>query len=287
MKDFIYINYGLKIDKIYNNYFFIGNEKIIIYKTIKQEREIEQLFKLTNQMYYDKLFVNTFLLNKENKCYTKKDNEYIVLLKVNDRDSDVTLKYLEKYSKYSLEIEEFDFLKKWKEKIDLIEELLIEFNKEHLLLQDSINYFIGMSENAITLISEYEHEISKDISHDINLYNYNNESFNNPFNFIRLNKLYDVSQYIKYNFYNDCIDYDELYDILKKINNEYDEAFFFSCLLYRDFYFDVVIKIIEGKESVDKIRIFINKIKSYEDLLSFCRQNLRKCKWLSLINWLN
>ena len=287
MKDFIYINYGLKVNKIYNNYFFVGNDKVYIYRTLKNEKELEKLFNITNDMYTKRLLVDTFLINKNNKYYTKKDKENIVLLKENDRDSKVTLKYLMKYIDFKLDIDEFDIIEYWKSTIDDIEELLVEYNKEHLLLQDSVNYFIGMSENAITLMNQYEKRISNDIAHNINYYNYSNESFNNPFNFIRLNKLYDISLYIKYNFYIDNIDYDEIYNILNSIDDEYDEAFLFSCLLYRNFYFDVVLKIIKEDEDDEKLKLFINKIKKYEELLSFCRQNLKKCKWLALINWLN
>ncbi len=287
MKDFIYINYGFKVNKIYNNYFFVGDEKIYIYKTFESEEKLEKLFMLTNEMYNHQLYVNTFIFNKDNKFYTKKEKEYIILLKANDRSYDVSLNYLNKYRNFVINIEEFDIINYWKNIIDNIENELVEYNKEHLFIQNSINYFIGMSENAITLMSEYKYKSSTNISHNINFYNYNIDSFNNPFNFIRLNRLYDISLYIKYNFYNNTIDYDELYNILHSISDEYDQAFLFSCLLFRNYYFDVVNKIIDGNELDEKLKLFIDKIESYEQLLSYCKQNLKKCKLLPLIGWID
>lgn len=287
MKEFIYTNYGFKVDKIYNNYFFVGNEKVLIFKIKDKDMNIDKLFKLTNEMFNNKLFVDTFLINKDNSCFTMMNNDIVILLKVNDRANEVTLDYLFKYFKFKIDIIEFDIVKQFENRIDDIELSMMEYNKEHPLLQNSINYFIGCSENAITLLNEYEKKVSYDIAHNINYYNYNMEEFNNPFNFIRLNKMYDLSLYIKYNFYNDKLDYDELYEILKSIDNEYDEVFLFSCLLYRNYYFDVVDEIIKGDEIDDKLLLFINKVRPYEELLSYCKDNMKKSKLIQLINWFN
>lgn len=285
MKDFIYTNYNLKVDKIYNNYFFIGDEKIIIYKVENNINYLNKLFNITNNMYNDKLYINTFILNNKGLFYTPKDDKLIILSKVNDRDTSVTVNYLYKFNNYNIDFNDIDILSKWKNQIDTLEERLIEYNKEHLLVLDSVNYFIGMSENAISLLSEYN--INKGISHDITYLDYSKDSFNDPFNLVNINKLYDISLYIKYNFYNNTLDYDELYNILIDIDNEEDEAFLFSSLLYRNCYFDVINKILDDSLDEKSINLFIDNIKSYEELLCFCKNYLKKCKLIQLINWID
>ena len=85
MKEFIWLNYNLKVKKIYGDCFFLNNEKIKIVKLKNKDKnieDIEKLFLLSNELYYKKIHVNTFILNKKGKCYTNKNNECIVLMKI-------------------------------------------------------------------------------------------------------------------------------------------------------------------------------------------------------------
>ena len=101
MKNFIFLNYNINIEKIYTDdekkYFFINDTKIYIKKYGNDVKYLDTLVELTNQLYYNNLNVYTFLLNNENKYYTKKDNEYIILLKVNSFENDVNIDSLLKF----------------------------------------------------------------------------------------------------------------------------------------------------------------------------------------------
>ena len=59
MKNFIFLNYGIKIDKIYEKdskkYFFMNNTKYYIYENIKNEKYIDILFNVTNNMFYNNI----------------------------------------------------------------------------------------------------------------------------------------------------------------------------------------------------------------------------------------
>lgn len=287
MRDFILINYGYDVKKIYNNYFFYNNEKIYIVKLNNNIEYINDMFNLTNYLYSKKIFVSTFLYNKKGEYYCKKENEYIILLKINDRDNYISLNYLKQFQNINSNLKEINLLELYKQEIDDIELKMVDFNKEHKLLQNSINYFIGCAENAIQLLSEYNYIKFEDIGHLIKYYDYTKENFNDFRSFIKVNKMYDIANYIKYNFYHGNIDYDEIYNIIKNIDNEYEEMILFSCLLYNNFYFDIVNLIIDNKVKDDKLNIFIDSINEYEKLLIFCKQNMHKCKWINLINWFN
>lgn len=89
MKNFIYQNYNIEIDKIYNkenyNYFFAGENKIIIVNVPKVIND--KLINLSNEicLYYP---VSTFLINKKKEYLCKYKNGYIALLKINCIDID-------------------------------------------------------------------------------------------------------------------------------------------------------------------------------------------------------
>lgn len=287
MKDFIYINYDIFVDKIISNYFFVNDDKIIIMKYSGDTKRLDDLVELTNLLYSKGTYVNTFILNNKKEYYTKRNNEYIILLKVNDRQQDVSVDYLNKFNNINNNLVQLDIKNKWKDEIDDLENKITELNKEYNIIQKSFNYYVGMSENAIQLIAEYDLTNLNDISHNICLDTYNVQELNNPFTFVRGNRMFNISLFIKYNFFNGLLDYDLLDEILISITDENDEAILFSSLLYADYYFDYVKDILDLKKNEECLEKYINKIKEYEKLLNYCQKFLKKSKYIKLINWFN
>ena len=295
MKNYIYINYGIKVDKIYikdnKKYFFISNVKVYIYESKLELFKLRNLFDLTNNLYRNKILVNTFIINNRNEFYTKKDDYYILLLKVNDIENIVDLNEFIKFMNIQNNLENINILEVWKNDIDTIEKEIIEYNKEYNLIQNSINYFIGLAENAIELLGNYKNEIlnnNDSIGHRVNYKLFKNYSLNNPFTFIKINKMYDMSNYIKYKFYNNKIDYDEIDYIFNNIAvSDYDKIYLFSCLLYPNIYIDIVKNILLKKEEETKINIYIKKVNDYEKLLYYCKMNVKNEKLADVIDWIS
>ena len=96
MKNFIKTNYNIYPKKIYKKdniyFFFSSNEKIVIVKTDKDKNYLSNLANISNELYRNGIMVHTFLLNINGEYYTKNENEYIVLLKINNNSNVVTLK---------------------------------------------------------------------------------------------------------------------------------------------------------------------------------------------------
>lgn len=280
MKEFIFINYNLIIDKIYKDYFFINDEKIKIIKYKEDINKIDKLVHISNELYKNKLFVDTFILNKEGKFITKNNKENIILLKVNDRDKLIDINYLKKFRIIN-NLEKENIKEKWIKEVDEFENKIIEYNMENKLIQNSSNYFIGLAENAIALINEYEitNEI---IGHNINFYKINKSEFNNPLTFIKIDKMYDMSNYIKIKFYRNELSLDEIDTILAEMNDESQEAKLFSYLLYPNYYFDLI------SENFDEKRLhqIVKKIKKYEKMLVYVKEKTKKCKKIKLFVWL-
>ena len=56
--------------------------------------------------------------------------------------------------------------------MEFINEKLIEFNKEHKIIQGVSNYYIGMAENAVTLMNEINNMDNNSIGIKISSYNH-------------------------------------------------------------------------------------------------------------------
>ena len=293
MKNYIFLNYNISVDEIYlkdnKKYFFVNNNKIYIVEFKGKESDLDYLAKLSNEMYNNGLLVNTFILNNENKYYTKKDDEYIILLKVNTIENFLDLDYLKKFQFIKNDLISVNILEEWENEVDTLELELIEYNKEYSLIQNSINYFIGMAENAIELLSQYKADIIKNnnsIGHKVNFNLFNEKVLEDPFTFIKVNRMYDMSNYIKYKFITNKLNYDEIDNIFNNCT-EYESVYLFSSLLYPNVYFDLVKEILNQNEEESKLKIIINKIDTYKSLLYYCQNLIKNVKDVKLITWLS
>ncbi len=290
MKKFIKTYYNINVEKIYknkNNYFFYsGNDLIYIIKTDKNKEELDNLVNISNSIYHKNNNTSTFLLNKEGNYYTKYDGSYLVLLKYNDIIKDrIEFNDIFYYPIENNLLLNYDILNHFKNQIDVLEKEIQEYNKEHSLIQKSIDYFIGISENAIQLLSDIN--ISYDsICHNIGLTNYNKVEYNNPFNYIKANIMYDYANYFKYKFYYETINYDELYYLIKNSNIN-DLILFFGLMLYQEEYFNLVKQILLDKQNEEDLNIYINHISDYKELLLYIKDSIRNVDKIREIEWLD
>ena len=289
MKKFIKSNYNINIDKLYKNkeyYFYSNSEKIYIIKTDKDKQYLDNLVNVSNELYSKYRCVSTFIKNNNGEFYTKYNDYYIVLLKYNDINtediyfSDIKNNYID-----NSKLDEFNIKNEFMNIIDNLEKEMNEYNKEFPLIQKSIDYFIGMSENAIELLNDVNIN-NNVICHDVEIDNYNKAVYNNPFNFVKSNIMYDYATYFKYKFYYETIDYDELYFFIKSINKD-DIIIFFGIMLYQKEYFNTVKKILLENEEENKINLYISNINRYRDLLIYIKDSLRNIGEIKEIEWLD
>jgi hypothetical protein len=293
MKNFILINYNVNVDKIYikddTKYFFINNERVYIFESNIDSKEIDNLVNISNDLYRKGIKVYTFILNNDNKFYTEKDDKKIALLKVNDFEDKIDLEKISKFKHIQNNLKNINILDEWIREVDDLEKELLDYNKEYQIVQKSINYFIGCAENSIELIDNYKQQINSNndsIGHLVDFKLYNKCILDNPFTFVRINSMYDISNYIKYKFFRNEINYDEIEYIING-NNEYENAFLFASLLYPNVYFDLVKKVLNEEEKENKINFFINRISSYKELLIYIQKNIKNVKHIKLIHWLS
>lgn len=299
MKNFINYFYNIFPTKIFTEneycYFFVKNSKIYVKKYYENANELENLLSISNTLYENGVFVNTFIFNNKKECYTKKDKDNIILLKVNDTEDEL-LEITDILNFHKVVIPEINDMKElniysiWAENVDKLEEKMIEYNKEYPIIQNSINYYIGLSENAIQLMNESKKIKNNKIalSHNIKFNLYSKKELYNPLNFVVANPLFDVANYIKYKFFKDIINYDEVESIiLNNIYDEYDIQYFFSNLLFPNYYFDTVKDIIDNDKKEKELNNFINKINKYELFLYECKEIIKKKYNFPNISWIN
>ena len=294
MKNVIYYNYNLSVEKIYRNkgrqYFFVDNTKIyIVY--CKKEMEIINIFNLSNKLFQMGINVHTFIINNRGSPYTKYRNKYISLLKVNSFEETIDLYDLSKFWNIECGLTEYNILDEWKKIVDSNENRVIEFNAEFPLIQSSINYYIGFAEVAIQLLERYRKEISvnnNSIGHKVDYIDFKDLELYNPFIFIKTNKLYDICSYIKYKLLTNNIDYYEIDYILNNIiASEFEKIFFFSNLMYPSFYFSIIEMIIKEEKGDKILQNYLKYRDDYMRLLVYIKKNIENdLEEIRLLKWL-
>ena len=277
MKNMISENYNLFPEKIYKKgneiYFFVNDDKYVMREYVKKSG-IDELLQLSNEM-YKKTKGNSSVLVPgvgNNYVYEYKRKKYI-LMKVNSIERNILLDDIIYLTRSKSENDSTTKnLEKYKKQIDDIETKLLEFNKEYPKIQQSIDYFIGLSENGIQLLGKLNREEKNQNEGTIiakieNIDEYNNEELNNPLNMEKNDYELALANYIKYRIYLLHVDYDEMENIFR--NDKINHLKLYAYLLYQNYYLSDIVKITRNKEEEKIIKKYIDNRKKYSDFLLY------------------
>ena len=88
MKNAINYFYNLYPDKVYKEqnhfYFYLEDIKFCIYLYERNVLEIEELVRVSNELFNNNILVSTFIKTMNNNFYFSYDEENYVLLKINN-----------------------------------------------------------------------------------------------------------------------------------------------------------------------------------------------------------
>lgn len=291
MKNLINYYYGLNVDnykKTNENFTFnINNEK---YEFSIFDGNLDDLFKNYSIVLNNNKYCHKIIFNKNQQILTYYNNKpYILLKKEINITKGIDLNEILNYNLPVYNVNEFNWKKFWKRKIDYYEYQISQLAVKYEKIKESFSYYIGLSETAISLLNFINtSEINYCISHKrINIKDKIDSLFN-PINFVVDSRVRDISEYIKMSYFNDQIEKLDIYTIIKKLNlNKTESILFFSRLLYPTYYFDMYDKIIQGKTSEEKINNIIKKNNSYEMFLKKIYKYLNKEYKIPNIEWLN
>lgn len=289
MKNILNYYYRIIIDdnKINNNgYFSYDNHLFCLYEYKRNINEIASLNYLNKLMLSKGININKIINNIFNQVITYHDNKNYCLVMINYEYSGEFNKFVK-----AIELEEFNILKRnnwsrlWGAKIDYIEYQISHISNHYPILNDSINYYIGLAENAITYFNMLDlNNVELYISHR----RINKESIYNPLELILDYKVRDISEYLKYNFFYNNMSIYEIKKYLCSLDlNNMDYILLYVRLLYPSYYFDLYERIInENKDEKEMFKI-IELIPSYEELLYEIYSLIRRKVNILGIDWIN
>lgn len=303
MKNAIKYFYNLEPENIIqtkNYYTFIINDEKYYLKVYELNINIsEYLNELNENMLKQNILVHQIILNKDKKMISLINNIYYYLTKIYINEqvkinlSEIS--YLaNKQILYNKKLIRNDWAILWSEKIDYLESQINEMGKKYPILVDSFNYFISLSENAISYVTNTNHELKPTIYDKSVLSHIKIKpsstllDFYDPTNLIIDHKSRDVAEYIKNSFFqkNKNI-FEELDEYFKhNIYSEYGIRLLFARVMYPSFYFDLYDEVITNTSKENTLSVLIKNINEYENYLKEIFLYLHKFYNIKEIEWI-
>ena len=302
MKDLIEYYYNLVIDKLFiedDKYHFILNNHDFYFVYFSRTKEdLEDILFVSNELKQKGINVHNIKLNINNSYLTKVDGIDYVLLEVFNKDEIIDIFSINNYNKKlslngiksNLYRNNWAYL--WSAKVDYIESQLNEIQYDKII-DNSIDYYIGLSENAIYYVNNVNSKYSMSSLDKIVLSrkriispNYSLNYFN-PLSFIFDLEVRDIAEYIKSTFFDNGDAYLDLESYLKSTKlTIYSYNMLFARLLFPSYYFDIYEKVVNKDVSSEKLLKIINKANEYEIFLKKAYVLISTYAPLENIEWL-
>lgn len=303
MKETIEYYYNLNIDELFiekdNYHFIIDKEDYYFTYFYRTKEDLNDIIECTKELINKGINVHEFLLNINKEYLTKIDDANYILVKVKNKDNIISINDMNYYNnkltlannKYGLYRNDWALL--WSKKIDYIEDQIKQLNIKNIAISSTIDYYIGLTENAIYYVNMISQKFNLTFADKIVLSrkriyypNYNLNYFN-PLTFIFDLEVRDICEYIKSAFFYGEDAFLELESYLKYAKlSIYSYNMLFARLLYPSYYFDLYEQIINKNQNDDLLLKIIAKNKEYEIFLKKAYDLISSYAPLENINWL-
>ena len=269
MKNTINYYYNLnpnKINQIFNYYYFYINNELyyfIVYN--KSAKDVQAIYRFNHELLGQNVLVN----------------EKIILVKINvNINKLITLAEISYLSSihitYPKELMRANWGNLWINKIDYLEYHQEQNYQKYPLLANSFNYFVGLSENAISYLNQTVAKLNPEksdvgvFSHDVLLMDDTIYSLYDPQNIIIDHKARDLAEYIKLSFFKDNYSiFDELDEYFKyHYFSFYGVQLIIARVLWPSFYFEVYDGVLRNQINESVILKITSRINEYEKYLA-------------------
>lgn len=303
MKETINYYYNLnpnRINKIFDYYYFYINNEL--YYFVIYDRKIDDInaiYDFNRKMISSNILVNEIINNKDSSVVTYVNKIPYILMKIYvNINKNITLAEISYLSNskilYCNNLMRSNWALLWIRKIDYLEYHHEHNYQKYPLLSSSFDYFIGLSENAISYLNNTIKNMSPDdsdigvISHDIINIDDTIYSLYNPLNIIIDHKARDLAEYIKNSFFNDNFAIFEELDEYFKYNyfSFYGINLLVARILYPSFYFDRYDEIVNEKIQESSILKITSRIDEYEKYLQDVFNYLKKYYNIKDVEWI-
>ncbi len=271
----------IHVTKINNMNLVKYKNKMYIFAEIFNQENIIEAHALThNYMEYEKI-----VLNKDRSIFTPYNGKiYVLIERYPVSNLFPPIRPVLSNINYLLDRSDWGLL--WSNKIDYYEYQFKHIKGNYKSIDESIDYFIGMTESAISYVN---YNVSKSIKQKVLCRRRMIPGeYYNPLNIVIDYRMRDVGEYIKNLFWTGNYDLDKIKTILSKIDyfNE-NSKLLYARLLYPSYYFDSYEKVINNKDDELIIKKIISRIDEYEeyvntifDIIHSYDKNLIKIDWL-------
>ena len=283
MKNTINFYYNIFLDELIKKdncyYFYYSGDEYYFVPLNRPYDDVQSIYKLNLEMKKRRCLVHELVLNKDKSIITVVNGISYVLIKLckykNDKVFLNDINYIQNMTA-NIECDKSlvrnDWIKLWSEKIDYYEYQISQVGKKYPLLCDSLSYFIGMGENAISyLVNNLDSKINVNlvVSHKRIYQESGSLNFYDPLNFVVDSRVRDVAEFIKETFYNKTLklcDLKAYFNIANLNKNEY--ILLFGRLLFPTYYFDIYDDIINNDKSEELVINIIDRTDEYESMLN-------------------
>ena len=273
--------------------FKVDNDEYLLVLCEYNLDELEEIYKLDVFLLQMNVYVHQIVLNKDNQIITYINNEPYILMKILVKDTrEININDILLFQNLPM-YEYFKALRKnnwrdfWIQKIDYFEYQMSELGINFPILRDNFNYFIGITETAISLLYNFNYNSNLIIAHRRVTTNSTLQDLYNPLNLIIDSRIRDVCEYFKSLFFNDTLDLIDIQNYFNITNLTREELYlFYARMLFPSFYFDMYEKIIYGSSEDKELLKITNKIETYQVLLRDLYWLLKRYANLPDIEWI-
>lgn len=275
------------VDDLDNRYFSYNNHLFYLCEYKRNITESDALDYLNMLMIENNILINQIVKNIFNSIVTYHDNKYYSLIMINYQYKDgYGTKFIRAFNNPKLDIlKRNNWGKLWSIKIDYIEYQLKHIKNSYPLINNSVNYYIGLAENAISYFNMLDlNNVSLYISHR----RINTSNIYNPLELVIDYKARDIGEYIKNNFFNGEMTMLDIKKYLSELELEnIDYILIYVRLLYPSYYFDLYESIINDQKDEKEINIITDLVNQYEELLYEVYSLFKRKINILGIEWIN
>lgn len=261
------------------------NNDIYIICRVYNEKEVLELYELTREI----PFFYKFIPNKDGSIFTMYQDFIFVLLKINDKSSMITQNKnqisLDENKKYYLD--RSDWYELWTRKNDYYEYQYQHIKGKYKVIDESINYYIGLAENAISYIANIPINLKEQEKKGLYPKRLLESEYHNPLNYVIDYKERGLSETLKYLFLNKKYLSQNIEKIILSYNcTETGYKLLYGRMLYPSMYFDIYDKVINDFENEKELVNVIKRLKEYEAYLKEIYRIISKHTKIKNIDWL-
>lgn len=223
-----------------------------------------------------------FVVNKDNSIITQFNGNFLVLLEDNMQES-----FKNGIENNSLSINKMERLlwrDLWIKKSDYIEYYYSNIVGKYELIDESIDYYLGMLESAIYYLYDYAgYQDVGYIEHKV----FDEDNYFNPLNVKVDMKERDYAEYLKYLFFSNKYKKVNVEDLIIRYKSYYNYDLVIARLLFPNFYFNLFDKVVLAEENENVLYDVISRSSEYEEYLKRIIKCVSSFFEIKKIDWLH